>query len=330
MHSDTCTMGAESCVQQHVDETFSSEQGISNMHHDILTNASSGCNCSCPSQISTAVSNGITFENLDPTISYSASVSRNMEGSFIALQPKPIKPLSINLFTPTWPPLKPPNFPAVNVTFPLHSTESEHDDDSVGPNTLLDGNFAFSGSSSPAELDCFSGAQDDTIVDFENESRDHAGAPVVRSAVVPATTHSESVQTDLAIPPHSEIYLLGDRVEHRTLDWGGTFPGSHTFYRTQSATDEEIFILRPKQQTVGDNEKRKAQEDIRSSGAKRRNLQEHVRSESEDLSERTHAVQPSLHPQTPCSMTGEGNGISARGAAASMTPLPESGITYRY
>lgn len=73
---------------------------------------------------------------------------------------------------------------------------------------------------------------------------------------------------------------MGDLIEHHSLDWGGSFPGSHAFYRTRDKCDEDIFILKPKQQTAA---KRKAIRELPSRVAKR-NLQAYVHNGNEERS----------------------------------------------
>ena len=50
--------------------------------------------CNCPSQLSQVVSDGVIFEHLDPDRAYFPTVSRDIPGAFIALQPNPVNPLS--------------------------------------------------------------------------------------------------------------------------------------------------------------------------------------------------------------------------------------------
>lgn len=84
----------DSYARPQLDETSDDEQGTLCMHGTVLIKESPDRNCSCPSQISTAVSDGITFKNLDPASSYSAIVSQDMKGAFIAQRSEPMKSLN--------------------------------------------------------------------------------------------------------------------------------------------------------------------------------------------------------------------------------------------
>jgi hypothetical protein len=119
LHSDSCMVERESYVRLQSDETVDREQGTLSMHGIVLTKASSNRNCSCPYQVSTAVSDGITFENLDPASSYSAIVSQDMEGAFIAQRPEPTKPLDEVRDAITRPQLKVNNIHGKNVSFSI-------------------------------------------------------------------------------------------------------------------------------------------------------------------------------------------------------------------
>lgn len=55
----------------------------------------------------------------------------------------------------------------------------------------------------------------------------------------------------------SNYYIvLGTKIGHTELDWGGSFPGSHDFYRTRDEPEEEVFILKPKPEEQTTNGKR--------------------------------------------------------------------------
>ncbi|KAL1792381.1 hypothetical protein ACET3X_008888 [Alternaria dauci] len=57
---------------------------------------------------------------------------------------------------------------------------------------------------------------------------------------------SKSTQADLTTWPKKETYVIGTEVEHKSLDWGGSFPGSHDFYRARDQPDQKVFVLKPK------------------------------------------------------------------------------------
>lgn len=63
----------------------------------ILANQEPERQCNCPSQISQVVSDGVTFEGLDPARAYFPSVSRDMQEAFIALQPSSVTPRSTDV-----------------------------------------------------------------------------------------------------------------------------------------------------------------------------------------------------------------------------------------
>jgi hypothetical protein len=75
--------------------------------------------------------------------------------------------------------------------------------------------------------------------------------------------------------------VLGDQIEHKSLDWGGSFPGSHAFYHTLDNANEDIFILKPKQQVQNQKSERKADQVIPAPLLKPRRFQPYVRDGSE-------------------------------------------------
>lgn len=52
--------------------------------------------------------------------------------------------------------------------------------------------------------------------------------------------------------------VVGGKIEHGELDWGGSFPGSHQFYRTRDYPDNDVLIAKPKLEVTNDNGKRAA------------------------------------------------------------------------
>jgi hypothetical protein len=128
---------------------------------------------------------------------------------------------------------------------------------------------------------------------------------------------------------------LGIQIEHRSLDWGGTFPGSHAFYRTRKKSDENIFILKPKQKLEDALVKRKAEQELPARFAKR-NLQARVSNGSVEPSEHGSSVprQSAFPVRAGSAMSPIEIDCDAREATRVlvplMTPLPEGGINYRY
>jgi len=120
------------------------------------------------------------------------------------------------------------------------------------------------------------------------------------------------------------------------LGLGGSFPGSHAFYRTRDNVDQDIFILKPKQQPVEQTSKRKATETPPAPSPKQRRWQAYVRDGSEELSERgSVAPRGVLSPAyssrgVPQTSTEGGACKATRHGAPSMTPLPPGGVKYRY
>lgn len=108
------------------------------------------------------------------------------------------------------------------------------------------------------------------------------------------------------------------------------------FYRTHDTVDQEVFILKPKQQLIHHPEKRKAIDDLPVPEARRRHLQAFVRNESEELSQRVFSLP--RHSNSPLSTTSEAPLSTAereassgtRGAAQSTTSVPPGGFRYRY
>lgn len=99
--------------------------------------------------------------------------------------------------------------------------------------------------------------------------------PSVPLSSKPQPTRSKSIQTDLSTQSKEDSYgkhileweklsletnflqVIGTKIEHTSLDWGGGFPGSHDFYRTRDQSDQEIFILKPNVSAGKSRNKRK-------------------------------------------------------------------------
>lgn len=44
-----------------------------------------------------------------------------------------------------------------------------------------------------------------------------------------------------------DIYIVvGEEIQYGELDWGSSFPGSHTFYPTQDDPQKDVLITKPK------------------------------------------------------------------------------------
>ncbi len=79
--------------------------------------------------------------------------------------------------------------------------------------------------------------------------------------------------------------VLGQQIQHRSLDWGGSFPGSHDFYRARDAPEYNTFILLPKPQTTNEHGKRAREPERGSRSVRFKSLQprcEDGRDDSED------------------------------------------------
>ncbi|OAG15556.1 hypothetical protein CC77DRAFT_1013110 [Alternaria alternata] len=82
-------------------------------------------------------------------------------------------------------------------------------------------------------------------------------SPSVPLSSKPQPTRSKSIQTDLSTQSKEDSYVIGTKIEHTSLDWGGGFPGSHDFYRTRDQSDQEIFTLKPNVSAGKSRNKRK-------------------------------------------------------------------------
>ncbi|KAF1944273.1 hypothetical protein EJ02DRAFT_464348 [Clathrospora elynae] len=64
------------------------------------------------------------------------------------------------------------------------------------------------------------------------------------------------LQTSTASQTSRELHTLVAKIERKSLDWGGTFPGNQEFYRTRDMSDDDVFTLKPKPRSVNENGKR--------------------------------------------------------------------------
>ncbi|RAR04343.1 hypothetical protein DDE82_004547 [Stemphylium lycopersici] len=186
---------------------------------------------------SPAVAGGVIFAGLDPDASYFAHVSRESEGAFIALPSNTAKPLHSDLVSQTGPEPGPELVLATieetppacaNTTEDLINYQPVHvgdDDEDMG---------------------------DDSGI-YAPSIRSHSQSPLraVSSALPSLVPEQQPVRKpptkeDLTVRSKAESYTLGSKIQHKSLDWGGSFPGSHDFYRSLDAPDQEIFILKPK------------------------------------------------------------------------------------
>jgi len=153
--------------------------------------------------------------------------------------------------------------------------------------------------------------------------------------------HEDSYSKSFVIALSSEWLAksriaVGDRIEHKSLDWGDTFPGSHTFFRTGNHPEEDVYILKPKKNATNENGKRlrespqmatPARRPRTGPGSRRTRLASSSATPVE-LDDRTPPRQRSNESQRPPIKVDEED--STRAAAPSRTPVPVGGITYRY
>ncbi|KAI8934992.1 hypothetical protein NX059_008658 [Plenodomus lindquistii] len=217
--------------------------------------------CKCPFQLSKNVSDGVTFQNLDSTKSYIPDVSRDEQGAFIAVQPMPIKPLDRDRTVRV--DVRASVIPILGTVEHTHQVDSDEDatmcaeggDDGTSDDDIP--RQAVRDSSTLAPLPDPSGMGPD--LDSEGDSAVNNICP---SSSVPTVNTRSTSRTSASVRPQSrgaqaqtdgresvlkhDAYKLGTKIEHRSLDWGGSFPGSHDFYRTREKPEEDIFILKPK------------------------------------------------------------------------------------
>jgi hypothetical protein len=143
------------------------------------------------------------------------------------------------------------------------------------------------------------------------------------AVILPAAPRTVTVESySKTCDPPSQISpnistVLGDRIEHTSLDWGGRFPGLHGFYRSHDR--QNTYIVKPKfQLSQAGSSKRDSTTMLTPLRPKRRHLQAHVRDDSEELYVRASAASTRLTP-----MTG-------RGTAPPKSPCSEDEVTYVY
>ncbi|KAI4944803.1 hypothetical protein J4E91_008490 [Alternaria rosae] len=197
--------------------------------------------------VSQAVSDGITFTGLETDKCYFPVVFRDVEGAFFSELLGSVAPLTHDVVVPCT--------PKANATPMLSSVESD---------------------SRPITTDTIDPHDNSQIpqVNEEDEMEDNAylyqypsrsasasvpsGTPPPPAPLRPRQRQERSnvVTVDLTKRPKNDTYVPGTKVEHKSLDWGGSFPGSHDFYRTRGEPDQEIYILKPKTGTMKPRNKR--------------------------------------------------------------------------
>ncbi|KAI4712206.1 hypothetical protein J4E89_002471 [Alternaria sp. Ai002NY15] len=136
----------------------------------------------------------------------------------------------------------------------------------------------------------------------------------------------QPIRVNLAKKPKEDLYALGNKVEHKSLDWGGSFPGSHDFYRTRDKPDQEIYILKPKANKMKPRHKRMQSGPQERGSAKK--------SRTGTVAERAapppYIVLSSPEPEDDVDTPIPRENIAVRSGRADITPLPDKGIVYRY
>ncbi|KAH7075389.1 hypothetical protein BKA63DRAFT_511401 [Paraphoma chrysanthemicola] len=286
--------------------------------------------CPCPSQLSPVVnSNGVVFTNLLATKAYFPSISRDIAGAFVALPPESVSPLKEDS--------------APSLDFEARSS-------APSPRTRISSSIKMETDPIIISDDEYE-TSDEELGDTEMS---HYEAPVREfqrpelpprqdrviaqpsNVVVKKTFHDEGVQTEFPELPSQELYVLGPQISHSSLDWGGTFPGSHAFYRTRDKSDKNVFILKPKRIPGGPCIKREAEEQMTSPTPKASRVQGYVQHSGQRVSKREDTVPPlpssSSRTVLPVLTTvaSRDRRSMTRETAATMTPVPEGGINYRY
>lgn len=122
------------------------------------------------------------------------------------------------------------------------------------------------------------------------------------------------------------MQALGNKIEHKSLDWGGSFPGSHDFYRTHEKPDQETYILKPKAGTKKPRYKRVQ------SGAEERGSAK--KSRTDTVADRAapppYIVLSSPEPEDDVETPNPQGSRAVGSGMTDVTPLPERGIVYRY
>ncbi|KAF2131165.1 hypothetical protein P153DRAFT_395549 [Dothidotthia symphoricarpi CBS 119687] len=258
-------------------------------------------NCTCPCLYSQAVSEGVTFIDLNPDKEYIPCVSRDAEGAFVALQPGSIQPRSNDVVD-----VSEPDAPLVLTTAGsnfqkarVEDADDEDDEVTLRPQSLIPDRTPVDKESAAAPTELHSPADsDEDVFDAINCDNDNGSLyeDLASNSPPPTLLSPPSSETDYGVdiaedrskstfqvshqsmtnPPVGsprssrdivmsersapsaavEAYTLGDHITHNSLDWGGSFPGSHDFFRTRNAPDEDIFILKPKSRLINANGKR--------------------------------------------------------------------------
>ncbi|KAH7090748.1 hypothetical protein FB567DRAFT_546909 [Paraphoma chrysanthemicola] len=213
LHVEGCMDNSEFHHQPRGVLQYSSDQGMSTRNRNAQLINSPAVN-----------SNGIVFTNLLATKAYFPSISRDMEGSFVALTPESVSPL------------KEDSAPSLDL---------EARSSAPSPRMRIS-------SSIKMETDPIIISDDEDEMSAEElgetEIRSHYEGPVREfhrpelpprqdrviaqpsNVVVRNIIHHEGVQTELSELSSQELYVLGPQISHSSLDWGGTSPGSHAFY----------------------------------------------------------------------------------------------------
>ncbi|KAI4956712.1 hypothetical protein J4E86_005182 [Alternaria arbusti] len=151
-------------------------------------------------------------------------------------------------------------------------------------------------------------------------------APRAPPSPRPPPERSNTARVDLTDRSKKTSYVPGTKLEHKSLDWGGSFPGSHDFYRTREHPDQDIYILKPKVGTKKPRHKRVLSGGM-DRGSAKRSRTSMVASQADASS---YIVIPSSDSEEdPDSRATRGSPF-VRGSQATATPWPEGGVTYRY
>ncbi|KAI4702577.1 hypothetical protein J4E81_002942 [Alternaria sp. BMP 2799] len=137
-------------------------------------------------------------------------------------------------------------------------------------------------------------------------------------SVSPAIKWNTSQANPLQVP--------GTKLEHKSLDWGGSFPGSHDFYRTREHPDQDIYILKPKVGTKKPRHKRVHSGGMDRGSAKRSRTS--MAASQADAS--SYIVIPSSDSEEDADSRATRGSPFIRAGQATATPRPEGGVTYRY
>ncbi|KAF2829630.1 hypothetical protein CC86DRAFT_435472, partial [Ophiobolus disseminans] len=335
LHVDNCTVNAELHHRPRNVLHYLSDEGMfSQITARLKLIEGLERRCKCPSRISEAVNTwGVTFHNLDPEKRYFPSVSQDTADSFVALQPESVSPLNEDwTYNPvsnsgdeyalsSAPAIATPPFRNNRAPVNLRDSEEGPDGNIYSDETLQDIGSLYRGSTrSPSPQ-----------VPVQPSAAGAAlGAAEDMSFRPSAALTAEDTNICVPVPAQyvSSDGVLGNPIEHKSLDWGGSF--------TRGAPDQDIYILKSKPQTTNQHNKRKASEPPPAPSPKQRGYQAYVRDGSEELFVRGSAVPrerpgPSRAGSIGPLMTMEGDEEDAtHSTASSTTPLPPGGAKYRY